>query len=90
MQPDVLKAIHSYLQTRADESPYLFLSKRHVPISRSMLHHLMQTYGEVAGLLGEKRKFHWLNYSIATHLLDAGAELAFVKDGLGQANSRTP
>src|SRR5262245_46205601 len=80
MQPDVLKAIRSYLRTRADESPYLFLSKRQVPISRYMLHHLMQTYGAVAGLPVEKRKFHCLKHSIATHLLDAGADLAFVKD----------
>src|SRR3989442_668091 len=56
MQPDVLKAIRSYLRTRADESPYLFLSNRNVPISRYILHHLMQTYGEVAGLPVEKRK----------------------------------
>ena len=40
MQPDVLKAIRSYLRTREDESPYLFLSNRQVPISRYMLHHL--------------------------------------------------
>ena len=60
MQPDVLKAIRSYLRTRADESPYLFVSNRGVPISRYMLHHLMQTYGEVAGLPREKRKFHCL------------------------------
>jgi site-specific recombinase XerD len=86
MQPDVLKAIRSYLRTRADESPYLFLSKRGVPISRYTLHYLMQTYGEVAGLPSEKRKFHCLKHSIATHLLDAGADLAFVKDWLGHAN----
>jgi site-specific recombinase XerD len=86
MQPDVLKAIRSYLRTRADESPYLFVSNRGVPISRFMLHHLMQTYGEVAGLPVEKRKFHCLKHSIATHLLDAGADLAFVKDWLGHAN----
>src|SRR5215211_2550807 len=67
MQPDVLKSIRSYLRTRTDESPYLFLSNRHVPISRYMLHHLMQTYGEVAGLPPEKRKFHCLKHSIATH-----------------------
>ena len=42
MQPDVLKAIRSYLRTRADESPYLFVSNRSAPISRYMLHHLMQ------------------------------------------------
>jgi Phage integrase family len=46
----------------------------------------MQTYGEVAGLPPEKRKFHCLKHSIATHLLDAGADLAFVKDWLGHAN----
>jgi site-specific recombinase XerD len=86
MQPDVLKAIRSYLRTRTDESPYLFVSNRGVPISRYMLHHLMQEYGEVAGLPMEKRKFHCLKHSIATHLLDAGADLAFVKDWLGHAN----
>jgi site-specific recombinase XerD len=86
MQPDALKAVHSYVRTRADESSYLFLSSRNVPISRFMLHHLMQTYGEAAGLPQEKRKFHALKHSIATHLLDAGADLAFVKDWLGHAN----
>jgi integrase/recombinase XerD len=86
MQPDVLKAIRSYLRTRDDESPYLFLSNRHVPIGRFMLWELMQQYGEAAGLPEEKRKFHCLKHSIATHLLDAGADLAFVKDWLGHAN----
>jgi integrase/recombinase XerD len=46
----------------------------------------MQTYGELAGLPVEKREFHCLKHSIATHLLDAGADLAFVKDWLGHAN----
>jgi type 1 fimbriae regulatory protein FimB len=86
MQPDVMKAIRSYVRTRADESPYLFVSNRNVPISRYMVHHLMQTYGDLAGLPEEKRKFHCLKHSIATHLLDAGADLAFVKDWLGHAN----
>jgi site-specific recombinase XerD len=86
VQPDVLKAIRSYLRTRTDESPYLFLSNRQVPISRYMLHHHMQKYGQAAGLPPEKCKFHCLKHSIATHLLDAGADLAFVKDWLGHAN----
>ncbi len=34
----------------------------------------------------EKRKFHCLKHSIATHLLDASADLAFVKNWLGHAN----
>jgi integrase len=56
MQPDVLKALRSYLRTQVDESPYLFISNRNVPRSHFMLHHLMQTYGELAGLPVEKRK----------------------------------
>jgi type 1 fimbriae regulatory protein FimB len=86
MQPDVMKAMRSYRRTREDESPYLFLSNRSVPISRYMLHHLMQTYREVAGLPPAKRKFHCLKHSIATPLLDARADLACVKDWLGHAN----
>src|SRR6266436_990816 len=70
MQPDVLKAVRSYLRTRADESPYLFVSNRNVPIGRFMLWELMQQSGEVAGLPMEKQKFHCLKHSIATHLLD--------------------
>ena len=64
----------------------LFLSNRHVLISRYTLHHLMQRYGEVVGLPVEKQKFHCLKHSIATHLLDAGADLSFVKDWLGHVN----
>lgn len=86
MQPDALKAVRSYLRSRVDESPYLFVSNRNVPISRFMLHHLMQTYSELAGIAPEKRKFHCLKHSIATHLLDAGGDLSFVKDWLGHAN----
>jgi site-specific recombinase XerC len=40
----------------------------------------MQLYGEKAGLPPEKRKFHSLEHSIATHLLDARGELRFVQD----------
>jgi site-specific recombinase XerD len=57
-----------------------------VPISRYTLWHLIRNYGAVAGLPPEKRTFHILKHSIATHLLDAGADLAFVRDWLGHAN----
>jgi len=86
MQPDTIKLLRSYLNSREDESPYLFTSNRGVPIDRRTLWHLMGKYGEVAGLPPEKQKFHALKHSIATHLLDAGADLSFVKDWLGHAN----
>jgi len=86
MQPDTQKLLKAYLRSRKDVSPYLFVSNREVPISRYTLWSLMQHYGKAAGLPPAKRTFHILKHSIATHLLDAGADLAFVRDWLGHAN----
>jgi len=86
MQPDTQRLLTAYLRSRTDRSPYLFISNRQLPISRYTLWHLMQRYGEAVDLPPEKRTFHILKHSIATHLLDAGADLAFVRDWLGHAN----
>src|SRR5215471_3615110 len=86
MQPDTQKLLKAYLRSRKDVSPYLFVSNREVPISRYTLWSLMQNYGKAAGLPPAKRTFHILKHSISTHLLDAGADLAFVRDWLGHAN----
>jgi integrase len=86
LQPDVIKLLRAYLRARTDASPYLFISNRGVPIDRRTLWCAMQTYGEKAGLSAEKRKFHNLKHSIATHLLDARGELRFVQDWVGHKN----
>lgn len=86
LQPDEVKAIRSHLRHRKFDSPILFPSRRRLPISRYMLDDLMKQYGELAGIPKEKRHFHVLKHTIATHLLDAGAELRFVQDWLGHAN----
>lgn len=86
LQPDTQKLLKAYIRSRQDVSPYLFVSNRQLPISRYTLWHLRQNYGEAAGLPPEKRTFHILKHSIATHLLEAGADLAFVRDWLGHAN----
>jgi type 1 fimbriae regulatory protein FimB len=90
LQPDVIKLLRAYLRARTDASPYLFISNRGVPIDRRTLWCAMQTSGEQAGLPPEKRTFHHLKHSIATHLLDARGELRFVQDWVGHTNVQHP
>jgi integrase/recombinase XerD len=83
LQPDEAKALRAYLRERPDPpSPVLFPSNRGDPIARRTLDWLMKRYGEAAELPKAKRHFHCLKHSIATHLLEAGADLRFVQDWL--------
>lgn len=86
MQPDEMRILKAYLATRDDELPALFLSRNNQPISRFMCWELMKHYAELAGIPEDKATFHALKHSIATHLLEAGADLRFVQDWLGHSN----
>lgn len=96
LQPDEAKALRAWLREREQPranpsgislaSPVLFPSNRGDPIARRTLDWLMKKYGEIAGLPIAKRHFHCLKHSIATHLLEAGADLRFVQDWLGHSN----
>jgi integrase/recombinase XerD len=86
LQPDDWRRIRAYLRTREDDSPYLFISTRGMPLERRSYWDLMQRYGRLARIPKAKRRFHALRHAIAVHLLDAGADVAFVQDRLGHAN----
>lgn len=86
LQADEARALKAWLKSRDTDFPILFPSRRGLPISRQMLDVLMKSYGEEAAIPKDKRHFHVLKHTIATHLLDAGAELRFVQDWLGHSN----
>lgn len=86
LSPDTVKLLRSYLKTRKDDSPYLFISNRKLPIDRRTLLVLMKKYGQEAGLPKDKQQFHALKHSICTHILDAGEDIYFTKDWVGHKN----
>ena len=42
LQPEDLRLVRAYLRTRADDSPYLFISRRGIPLERRSSWDLMQ------------------------------------------------
>lgn len=76
--------IREYLPVRLPTGTALFTG-RQGNLHRQRIQQLFRRYAAQAGL-GEEFTVHSLRHSIATHLLDAGMDIEYVRDHLGQVN----
>jgi site-specific recombinase XerD len=78
------KLIRRYLKRRIDTGDALFTG-RQGNLSRQRVQQLFKGYAKKAGI-DPRYSVHSLRHSIATHLLDAGEGIEFVRDHLGHTN----
>ena len=83
---DELRAIKSYLRTRADHLPWLFLSERSQPMTRQAVNYLLRVAGERAGL-GRVHP-HMLRHGCGYYLANAGQDTRLIQDYLGHRDPR--
>jgi site-specific recombinase XerD len=86
LHPRSKHLIRLYLRVRPeDESLYLFRTRRRAaqPISGAEINRLFHLYAAASGLPASRSHVHVLRHSIGTHLMNAGWDLADVKDWLG-------
>lgn len=84
---DELKALKAWLDERDDPSPFLFTSQKGGRMDRSAWFRLFQTVAENAGLPPEKRHPHLAKHSLASHMVAAGTNLAFIRQSLGHMSA---
>jgi site-specific recombinase XerD len=85
---DELRAIKRYLATRTDQLPWLFLSERGQPLTRSSVQYLVRVAGESAGLEGVHP--HMLRHSCGYYLADRGTDLRTCRTTSGIVTPGTP
>lgn len=78
------KLIQAYLVVRLSTGTALFTG-RQGNLQRQRIQQLFAHYAEQAGL-DEQFSVHCLRHSIATHLLEAGQDIDYVRDHLGHVN----
>ena len=83
---DELRAIKRYLARRTDRLPWLFLSERGQPLSRSSVQYLVRVAGEKVGL--KDLHPHMLRHSCGFYLADRGTDLRTMQDYLGHRDPR--
>ena len=78
------RLLRRYLRVRLETGDGLFTG-RQGNLKRQRIQQLFKKYARKAGI-SPRHSVHSLRHSIATHLLDAGEGIEFVKDHLGHRN----
>lgn len=89
LHPRSVHLLKRYLQERPfDGCRYLFRGLRRAPepLSTSLVYVLFRRYAAAAQLPADKRHPHVFRHSIAVHLMNAGWDIADVKDWLGHVS----
>ena len=81
---DELRAIKRYLATRTDKLPWLFLSERGHPMTRSAVNYLIGVAGEIAGLKNVHP--HMLRHATGYRLANDGQDTRALQHYLGHKN----
>jgi site-specific recombinase XerD len=84
---DEPRAVKAWLAERNDPSPYLFTSQKGGKLDRSAFFRLFQSIAEAAGLPKGKRNPHLVKHSLASHMVAAGPNLAFIRQSLGHMSA---
>ncbi len=83
-----LNAVRTYLATRRDAGPFLFLGNKGQPLTRVSFWRIVRRYAQQAGIRTPISP-HTFRHSFATHMLDGGADLRAIQELLGHANIAT-
>ena len=84
---DEVKAVAAWLKKRPKtDSPFLFVSRKGSPVSRSQFFRIVRAVGLKAGLPSSKCHPHILKHSVGTHLANAGMPIQFIQQRLGHRN----
>ena len=84
---DEVSAVKAWLRRRpAAPSPYLFISRKGTPPSRTQFFRLFRDLAQRIGLPADKCHPHILKHSLGTHLANAGVPVQVIQQRLGHRN----